>query len=165
MFGHANVLAPELRTPAGAHAIMTRLLHKAAARLRHHGYFAHHLTVGLAYESGYRWADQIPLPACQDTLTVIEHFERLWLRRPRTAATGPPKKVDVTLSGLTTAEDTPGYLFSGADRRRGLAYTMDRINQRFGGHSLYLGGMHDVADRHMPDKIGFGRIPDEAAAM
>lgn len=161
-FGHANVLAPELRTDVGAHGVMTRLLHKAAARLRHHGYFAHALHAGVRYESGARWSDAIDLPACQDTLTVIQHFERLWARRP---TVGIPKHVSITLGGLTPAGCTPGYLFDAAAHRRQLGGVMDRINRKYGGHTVYLGGMHDVARREMPDKIAFGRVPDEAVKM
>lgn len=162
MFTHANVLSPELRTEAGAHGIMTRLLHKAAARLRHHGYFAHHLSAGLKYEDGDRWHDAIDLPACQDTLTVIEHFERLWKRKP---TVGMPKKVSIALGGLETTNSTTGGLFDDLDPRHTLGGVMDEVNRRFGNHTLYLGGMHAIAKHPMSDKIAFGRVPDEAVAM
>ncbi len=164
MITHANVLAPELRTPDGAHAVMTRLLHKAGTRLRYHGYFASTLGASLRYESGARWRDAIALPTCQDTLTIVEHFERLWARRPG-AGREAPKKVGITLGGLTPAGATAGLLFDAPNARTGLGHAIDAINQRYGGHAVYLGGMHAVAKAHMPDKIAFGRIPDEAVAM
>ncbi|GAB4195829.1 MAG: hypothetical protein Kow00105_10040 [Phycisphaeraceae bacterium] len=75
--GHSHVMPPELRSDRGAHAMMTRLLHKTAYRLRHHGYFAHHLHASIRYTSGLRWRDDIPLPTCQDTQTILDHFQRL----------------------------------------------------------------------------------------
>ena len=172
MFTHANVLAPERRTDAGAHSVMTRLLHKAAARLRCHGYVAHTLWAGISYDDDTKWGDAINLPACQDTVTVIEHFERLWRRkrtpRPSTGGTPVPPspvKVSIGVGGLEPAHCATGRLFDHVDHRHALGGIMDQINQKFGNHSVYLGGMHDIADVEMQDKIAFGRVPDEAATM
>ncbi|MEM1354552.1 MAG: DNA polymerase [Planctomycetota bacterium] len=165
-FGHANVLPPELRCPEGAHAVMTRLLHKAAARLRHHGYHARHLAVMSKFNHAPAWGDQIDLPTCHDTRTVVEHFERLWRRGPM--ADLPqlvPVRVGVTLGRLLPDAAVAGRLFGDPEHREDLGRVMDRVNQRFGKHVLYLGGMHAVAGRDMPDKIAFGRVPDEGVVM
>lgn len=162
MFTHANVLAPDLRTEHGAHSVMTRLLHKAAARLRCHGYVAHTLWAGMSYDDDTRWGDEIPLPACQDTVTIIEHFERIW-KRKRTF--GKPVKVSIGVGQLEPYHCATGRLFDNVDHRRGLGQIIDTINQKFGNHSVYLGGMHDIADKEMQDKIAFGRVPDETAKM
>lgn len=162
MFTHANVLAPELRSEAGAHSVMTRLLHKAAARLRCHGYIAHHLWAGISYDDDRRWSDQIDLPACQDTLTVIEHFERIWKRK---AVGGKPVKVSIGVGRLEPVHGATGRLFDSVEHRHALGAVIDRVNHKFGNHSVYLGGMHDIAGREMQDKIAFGRVPDEAATM
>lgn len=162
MFTHANVLAPELRTEHGAHSVMTRLLHKAAARLRCHGYVAHTLWASLRYDDDTRWADAIDLPACQDTVTIIEHFDRIWKRK---SALGKPTKVSIGVGQLEPCQCATGQLFDNFDHRRGLGQIIDTINQKFGNHSVYLGGMHDIADVDMQDKIAFGRVPDETAKM
>lgn len=172
MFTHANVLAPDLRTERGAHNVMTRLLHKAAARLRCHGYVAHTLWAGISYDDDTRWGDGIDLPACQDTVTVIEHFERVWRRKPGrgrmtggTPALPKPVKVSVGVGRLEPYACATGWLFDSADHRRGLGEVIDKVNAKFGNHSVYLGGMHDIANIEMQDKIAFGRVPDEAARM
>ena len=161
--GHAHVLPPQFRSPRGAHAIMTRLLHKAAYRLRCHGYFAHRLSVSVSLVSREKWGDDIVLPACQDTLTILEHFRRVWDRRPaalRHDHGDGPRKVSVTLTHLTPADATPGHLFAGARRRDDLADAIDRANLRFGRDAVYFAGMHHC--RHqMDEKIAFGRVPDE----
>lgn len=189
MFTHANVLAPELRSEHGAHSVMTRLLHKAAARLRCHGYVAHSLWASLKYDDDQRWGDQISLPACQDTVTIIEHFERIWKRRRSVGGTGVPPvkrgnsgsptggppvpplsapspvKVSIGVGQLEPYDCATGRLFDNMDHRRGLGQIIDRVNQKFGNHSIYLGGMHDIAEVEMQDKIAFGRVPDEMAKM
>ncbi len=163
---HANVLAPLFRSEAGAHGILVRLLHKIGTRLRYHGYMTQGLTVGVRQESGTRWQDAIALPPCQDTSTLLEHFERLWCARPFVLRNphDPPKKVGVTAWGLTPEAFTPRSLFDGDGRALRLSQTMDRLNRRWGGHTIYFGGMHDFRHK-MDDKIAFGRVPDEAVAM
>lgn len=162
--GHAHVMPPEFRSDAGAHAIMTRLLHKAAYRLRHHGYLAHHLHASVRYESGARWGDDIALPTCQDTQTILEHFQRLWERRSAHLCDSPehmPKKVSITLTQLTPCDATSALLFPGAQRRQSLSHAIDRLNMRFGRDTVYFAGMHGCRHK-MDEKIAFGRIPDES---
>ncbi|MEM9881326.1 MAG: type VI secretion protein ImpB [Planctomycetota bacterium] len=178
--GHAHILPPQYRTPGGAHAILTRLLCKAAVRLREHGYFAHALRVHVSLESKRSWCDEIALPGVQDTPTLLQHLGRLWARRPAAlrAADGlpgadtsadPPKKVGVDVGGLTASAATPGHLFPDADRPRRLSHALDTINRKVrtksGRHAIYPGSMAPVADYVMDDKIAFGRIPEESLAM
>ncbi len=156
--GHANVLAPEFRSDSGAHAMLTRLLHKAAFRLRHHGYWAHRLHADVSYESGRHWHEETALPGTQDTLTLVEHFETLWRRQRRTHET--PKKVGITLTDLTNVASTTAPLFPADQRREQLAHTIDRLNRRYGDHTVYFAGIHHCR-QYMDDKIAFGRVPDE----
>ncbi|MEM6393791.1 MAG: hypothetical protein AAF797_13540 [Planctomycetota bacterium] len=86
-------------------------------------------------------------------------------RRTGAVRAGQPLRVAVTVSGLTPVTATAGNLFAQAEDRRGLGGVMDAINTRFGGHTLYLGGMHAIADREMEDKIAFGRVPDERVGI
>lgn len=168
-FSHANVLSPDLRNDQGAHAVITRLLHKAAARLRAHSYAAHRLNVSVRYAAPPHapdlkpsWQDTCPLPACQDTQTILECFESLWHKRPPQTA---PRKVGITLSHLTPAVCATGSLFESKPERQQLAAAMDKINKAHGGHAIYFGGMHAITDKDMPDKIAFGRVPDEKVRM
>ncbi|MEM1107484.1 MAG: type VI secretion protein ImpB [Planctomycetota bacterium] len=175
--GHAHILPPQYRNDAGAHGIMTRLLCKAVMRCRRDGYFAHRLTAHVSFTSGHRWADEIVLPAVHDTPTVLEHFERLWRRRPwrdACAAALPgetsrplwePKKVSVDLGGLTPAGSTPGHLFAQTERADKLSAVIDRVNRKYKAHALHPGSMTHVVDYRMDDKIAFGRIPEQDIAM
>ncbi|MGK2951443.1 MAG: DNA polymerase Y family protein, partial [Thiobacillus sp.] len=69
--GHSHVLAPELRDPDSALAVLYRLLHKTAMRLRHYGYCAgglglhlHYLKTGTGHAS---WVDQARFSPHADT--------------------------------------------------------------------------------------------------
>jgi len=160
--GHAHVLPGELRTESGAYGIMTRLLHKAAYRARHHGYAARRLSVSVQFMRDGGWADDIRLPQTSDTGVVLEHFQRLWDQRPHPFPR--PIKVGVTLGGMIPEQSATGCLFQQQRHRHGLGHVLDRINGRFGSHAIYYGGMHET--RHpMDDKIAFGRVPEEGQRM
>ncbi len=168
--GHAHILPPQYRNAEGAHGIMTRLLCKAVMRCRRDGYFAHRLRVSVSFVSGQRWVDEIELPSVHDTPTVLEHFERLWRRRPWQVIPGGssqelPKKVSVDLGGLTPAESTPGHLFAQTQRQDKLSEVIDRVNRKFKAHAIHPGSMTNVVDYAMDDKIAFGRIPEQDIAM
>ena len=178
--GHAHILPPELRHPEAAYGIMTRLLCKAAVRLRYMGYVAHHLRVHVSFTSPLAWSDEIALPAVQDTPTILQHLARLNPMQvmqhaggfltdhvPGTASptTDPPKKVSVELSGLTPLSETPGHLFPQADRPLNLSKALDAINMKHGGHTIHPGTMQSVAKYKMDDKIAFGRVPEEWLKM
>lgn len=163
---HANVLAPEFRNDAGAHGILTRLVCKGAARLRHMGYVAERLHVHVRGANERSWEAEAALDATQETLTIVRALESVWKTRPwrdaaKRASWEPILKISMTLSGLTPTGSATGSLFEGERRLDQLSNAIDRINRRWGKHSVYPGAMHEY--RHeMDDKIAFGRIPGEA---
>lgn len=175
--GHAHILPPKYRNLDGAYAILTRLLCKAAMRCRRDGYFAHRLRAHVSFESKLSWIDEIELPGVNDTPSVVEHLERLWMRGPGRWAEvagvnegfSTPKKVSVDLGGLASSSSTPGNLFPGADRPQRLSAALDAINLKFGPkigrNAIYPGSMAAVAAYVMDDKIAFGRIPEEGIRM
>lgn len=155
--GHSHVLAPALRTDEGAAAVMMRLIHKAAARLRTMRYWAGRLHVQISYgfDRRERWSADASLGTCRDTLTMIETFQRLWATRPRDTQ---PVKVSVALYHLTADRSTALPLFTEEQRRVELAGAIDKVNMRFGANSIYFGGAHLARD-HAPTRIAFGAVP------
>lgn len=156
---HSHILPPELRRDADARAVLIRLLHKAAARLRSLQYWAGRLDVRLSFMDHPKWSDQQTFELCQDTLTLLEAFEAVWARRPHSALTAKPLKVAVVLGDLVPDRSAPGPLFPQARNRLALAQVIDRLNRRFGSHTVYFGGMHGVLQA-APMRISFTSIPD-----
>jgi DNA polymerase-4 len=153
--GHSHVLPPELRNDADARAVLVRLIHKAAARLRRLGYWARQLVVQVDYLQQASWEDRAELGLCQDTLTMLEAFANLWNRRP----TAQPFKVGVSLVGLVANASATLPLFSGERNRLRLARAMDCLNSKHGPHTVYFAGMHGALDS-APMRISFTCIPD-----
>lgn len=155
--GHSHVLPPELRTEEGARAVLMRLIHKVAARLRRINYWAGHMEIYISFtfrEEG--WSGTVALGLCQDTQTMIEAFNELWRYRPKGAQ---PTQVAVTLYDLVPNGSASPPLFPAAKRRLNLARTLDRLNHRFGPDTVYFGGMHGMAAA-APTRIAFNHIPD-----
>ena len=153
--GHSRVLEPEFRREDHARAILIRLLHKAAARLRHVGYYTRELSLSVSYVRQKRWRTKIRLPACQDTLTLIRLISPLWAKKPA----GTPLKVGLVLGDLVHERNVPRSLFEPDNKLLELAKAVDRANRQFGRYAVYFGGMHGKGGA-VSTRIAFGAIPD-----
>ncbi|CAN5602780.1 DNA polymerase IV [soil metagenome] len=156
--GHSHVLHPEFRTPEGAKAVLVRLVHKAAARLRKLGYWAGGMSVRLSYTRREKWKSSTPLPPCQDTQTMIQALSKLWKRCPEA---DNPLKVSVVFHDLVDDACRTPPLFVEDPRKSELTRAMDTINGRFGANAVYLAAMHRSVHT-APSRIAFTRIPDIA---
>ncbi|HWR76383.1 MAG TPA: DNA polymerase [Thiobacillus sp.] len=160
--GHSHVLAPELRDPASAMAVLYRLLHKASMRLRHYGTCAGGLSLHLSYQQSRgsgpaHWSDQVRFSPHADTLKFNPVLAELWQRRPPDPA--PILKVGVTLLHLTEHSQITRDLFDPDDQHAGLNSVLDQINQRYGPNSLYFGGAHSGRGA-APMRIAFSHVPE-----
>jgi len=159
--GHSHVLPPALRSEAKAHAVLHRLLQKAAMRLRSIGHYAGCLSVYVTYTHDKKWCDEIIFNETQDTLKLTEAFILLWERRHSCLKNLVPLQVGVVLSRLLPMRGHTLDLFDhkqDEDRER-LLHAMDTLNQTFGNGSVYFGGAFGVTD-NAPMRIAFTRIPD-----
>jgi len=154
MLGHSHVLPPNLRNRADARAVLVRLIHRAAARLRNMRYWARQIMIYVAFLPRGKWKDRAGLGLCQDTLTMVEAFSTLWERCPQ----GTPIQVGVTLFDLVADNNATLPLFAPERNRITLARTMDILNARYGAHTIYWGGMYGACDS-APPRIAFTSIP------
>ena len=157
--GHSHVLAPELRDPISALAVLYRLLHKAAMRMRHYGYCAGGLSLHLSYIDRDSWRDKVRFAPHADTLKFNQVLAALWQRHPIEPA--PILKVGVTLFDLTDQTQLTRDLFDADNQHEGLNIVLDQINQRYGPNTLYFGGTHKSLEA-APMRIAFGHIPELA---
>ncbi len=141
----SHVLPPELRNPEGAYAVLHKLLHKAAMRLRAARLWTTHVTLSIKYavrpgrtgsglrqssksETGVRsrsvhtsgipqavWSQGVSVIECQDTQTLIEALAKLWARRPQGEQHQAPFYVGVWLGELVPDHLHTLSLFSGLE--------------------------------------------------
>ena len=152
--GHSHVLPPNLRNREDARAVLIRLIHRAAARLRNLRYWARQMMIYVVFLPQGQWKAKAGVGVCQDTLTLAEVFSKLWERCPP----GTPLQVGVTLFDLVAEANATLPLFEWERNRIKLAQTMDRLNARFGAQTIYLGSVHEVLD-DAPPRIAFTNIP------
>lgn len=153
--GHSHVLPPEERNDAGAYAVMSRMIHKAAFRLRQLNYWAKQMRIDIYYLYRPPWSDHARLGLCQDTLTMLEACDKLWGHRP----SDPPYKLGVTLYDLVPDSCAPQPLFPEERNRIQLSRAMDMVNLKFGPHTVYFAGMYG-AQESAPMRISYTCIPD-----
>ncbi len=146
---HSHVLPPELRTDQGCREVLLRLLQKASARLRSNDLWACAMEVGVSAMEKSWWA-KTRLPPTQDTITLNEHFMRLWQARDFVR----PQKVSVNFYELREPEQVTLSLFDPTEDRALLSRAVDRVNQRFGKNRIYLAGMERAKDTG-PERIAF----------
>ena len=153
--GHSHVLPPKWRTDAGARAVSVRMLHKAAGRMRKLEHSAGRLTVFVRHLDGPKWKHKTSLGLCRDTLTMVRAFAPLWRERPPYY----PLQVAVELSRLVPDTSATLPLFDEQAYLNALAYAMDRIDGKYGHHTIYFGAMFG-AQESAPARISFTQIPD-----
>ena len=154
---HSNVLAPQLRNPEDAYAVLNRLVQKAAARLRKAGFHAGRLTVAIRYLDGSDWHADQKLVETQDTVTFLRALEKLWQKRPRDRRT--ILRVGMAFSDFVGDAHRSGMLFASEDRSKSLYSTMDQLNARYGRQAVYFASAHKARDRGGMH-IAFNHIPD-----
>jgi DNA polymerase IV len=154
---HSHVLHPDMRTDSRMYAVFMKLIHKAGARLRRLNYFTGCITFHISYFDRQKsWKSSVVIGRCQDTLTMIRAFSKVWSSRP---AYRKPLHISVTLSDLTHCSQTTLPLFTDEHKMTKLAQTIDRINERYGLDCVYFGTMHDARES-APMRISFTSIPD-----
>lgn len=169
--GHSHVLGPELRHPAGARAVLKKLLVKAAMRLRKLDMLSGAMAVRIRYVGhDERWEGDLAFDPTDDSRELLRmlalmidapgHRSRL-LPGPAHAA---PLSVSVTLHRLVERAQSTGSLFAPPATARKVDAVIDRINAKFGYNKVYFGSMQAAIDHDAaPMRIPFNRIPDSAS--
>lgn len=150
--GHSHVLPPDMRTIEGCRAVIVRLIQKATARLRAEDLWTTeiHFSVS-ARDSG--WKTWIRVDPLQDTVSVVEEFQRLWNSHD---VKGSPSACSVTFTGLLPADQVTPSLFSERTERTEASRAVDKVNQKFGKNRILLGS-NVKGKETAPERIAFGK--------
>jgi DNA polymerase-4 len=163
--GHSHVLEPALRTPRGARAVMTKLLVKAAMRLRSHELLAGALSLRIRYLGvEQRWEHDVAFDPTDNSRAFLQRMNEALDRDARRPGGLPfprarPLSVSVTLHRVLPRAQASRDLFDDNPRGEALSVLLDGVNARFGHGTLYFGGMH-AARGAAPMRIPFTRVPE-----
>jgi DNA polymerase-4 len=163
--GHSHVLEPALRTPRGARAVLTKLLVKAAMRLRSYGLLAGALSIRIRFLGAeQRWEHDVTFDPTDDSRAFLHRLnEALDRAAPRRGGLPCPRfkplSVSVTLHRVLPRTAASGNLFDSPHRGEALSTLLDGVNARFGNNTLYFGGMHGALAA-APMRIPFTRVPE-----
>ncbi len=155
---HSHVLAPDLRNPEDAYAVLDRLTQKAAMRLRKVGRYTGHMHIKVKFLNAPSWENDTRFLETQDTLDLLHALKALWAKFPAKKSLRL-LQVGVTLSDLNEISQHSMRLFEPEDERKKLNQAIDTLNQRYGKHAAYFGGAHRALD-HGKIAIAFNHIPD-----
>lgn len=164
--GKQHVLAPKYRTQDSAYRVALKLLSNAAIKLRRLNMWARGIGVTISFVRRFQeinnqaepsgWNAHRNIHACRDTMTLQDHLRQLWRECPSTT----PLHVGVWLFDLIPDKLHSLELFDD-EKRDTVSSAMDKINKRYGQHTVYLGGMHGLGDA-APTRIPFFSVPDLA---
>lgn len=155
--GHSHVLPPEQRSKEKAYAVLTRLLQKAAIRMRYLGYAAGAMSVGVRFLGLQRWRDEVSFSHTQNTMSLLQTLKKMWELFPREDFV--PLAVSVTLYKLIEESDNTPILFEDYDKIKSLNDAVDKLNKKYGFASAYFAPSH-TALKSAPMRIAFTQIPD-----
>lgn len=163
--GHSHVLPPDKRPPEAALSVLHKLTQKAAQRLRSHGMLAQSFFISLRYLRGGKWAHEYFLEATDDSLALARSAAQIWKQRPHHRE--HILKISIVLGRLVAKANYTPSLFQedeGSNKQspknlQTLNESMDKLVQKFGKQSIYLGGAHNAIEA-APMRISFGHIPD-----
>jgi len=186
--GHSHVLGPELRTPAGARAVLKKLLVKAAMRMRREEMLGGAMAVRIRFIGhDQRWERDLSFDPTDDSRELLRLLNGMLdsgqhrplplgmdARVPRAQdaqewpgpANATPLSVSVTLMRLLPRTQSSGSLFAptqdtGRVDAGRIDALVDRINAKFGYNKLYFGSMQLALEHDAaPMRIPFNRVPD-----
>ena len=165
--GHSHVLEPKWRKIKLAEKVMSRLLLKAASRLRRMNYYSSRLSLSIKTEKGLRLEDKSTFYRACDNKKLLEESRKIWKNLIKNKKIIKIKKISVTLYKLEKKNELQPSLFESFDKKiilntnrfEKISQTMDTINSRFGRDSVTLGEIPNKIKSFSGTKIAFTRIP------
>jgi len=157
--GHSHVLAPELRSRAGAESVIRKLIFKASKRLRDEKYFATGVYVCIYFYgdtkrgiSGRSFSQSKKTASFCDTKSFSDHVFSLL---KKCIWRGQPGYVAISSFGLVRMAGEQISLLCEIEKQKSLSKAIDLINDQFGPSTIFPASMFLGRDS-APDRIPFG---------
>lgn len=157
-YGNSYALPKPLITPAELSPILSKLVAKTGARLRHAGYAAKGVHVAVSFRDGGFWHMGVSLDKpLFDSRDIYKKASRILNLSPYKK---PVRELAVSVFNLIRKSSLQLGLFEDLIKKEGLVKAVDRVNERWGDFVITPGRMLS-ASGDVPDRIAFGQ-PAEA---
>ncbi len=149
---HEHVLPPDLRTLEKSFLILTKLLMKAAARIRDEKLKARRLQVYIKFTNDTRFENAVTFSDTDESAFLIKELKKLMPK----STSEKPLKVAIVLSDLISGPAQMS-LFDNP-KSTNVNQALDSINAKFGANTLYIASTKEVLSQ-AKTRISFNHIP------
>jgi len=153
-FGHSYSIPENLTHAEALKPILAKLVNKATSRMRKHGFSAHGVHVGVSLKGGgyIHHGERLGEPV----FYTSEIFKNAYRILCKFKIPLPVHTLSVTCYDLFPGESLQLSVFEDLKKKRSLAETIDKVNNRFGNFVLMTANMLPAGSA-VPDRIAFGR--------
>lgn len=145
------------QSPSELAPILTKLVTKMSARLRHAGYKARGVHIGVSYRDGSFWHKGVSLEA--EIFATADIYKRAFKILYDAPFRKPVRELSVSTFNLIKFPSLQLQLFEEAEKKRNLMDAVDKINERWGHFAAAPGRMLKAIDS-VPDRIAFGGVKE-----
>ena len=149
---HQHVLPPNLRTVENSFLVLTKLLLKAAARLRDEKLKARHLSIYVKCLDDTRFESGVSFIDTDDSYFLLKELKKIWTIQ----ANKKPIKVEIALSDLISGPSQMS-LFDNPKTNQ-INSALDLINSKYGSNTLFIASTKEVLGT-AKTRISFNHIP------
>ena len=151
--GHEHVLPPVFRTPEKAFMVLSKLLMKAAARIRDEKLKARRLQVYVKFADDTRLENTVSFSDTDDSAYLLRELKKIYAVRKDQR----PVKVAVVLGDLITGPAQMSLFDS--PKTNSINHALDTINTKYGANTLFMANTKEVLSS-AKTRISFNHIPE-----
>lgn len=151
--GHEHVLPPVFRTPEKAFMVLSKLLMKAAARIRDEKLKARRLQVYVKFTDDTRLENTVSFSETDDSAYLLRELKKIYAVRKDQR----PVKVAVVLGDLISGPAQMSLFDS--PKTNSINHALDTINTKYGANTLFMANTKEVLSS-AKTRISFNHIPE-----
>ncbi len=149
---HEHVLPPVFRTPEKAFMVLSKLLMKAAARIRDEKLKARRLQVYVKFTDDARLENTVSFSDTDDSAFLLREMKKIYAVRNDQR----PVKVAIVLGDLISGPAQMSLFDS--PKTNSINHALDTINTKYGANTLYMANTKEVLSS-AKTRISFNHIP------
>ncbi len=153
--GHTYTLPKASASLRETKLVLAKLAEKVSVRLRHQGFVAHGLSLGVRFQNQTSCHKSLTVQeSLFDTSTIYSLAEKVLDTFPSL----PVRNIYLTCFNLTVSSSLQLDLWGQTTKKADLNQCLDTIKEKWGNYAIHPASLLG-SQNHAPDAIGFGNIP------